>query len=118
MQHAVLADRRWRDDAADPRRASAALTPAIRQESALHAEQVEADAEQDDEEHHPGHGRAHRRVAQLELEPEERAVEERAQQVGAEVGTGQAALDGVDQVEGVEVADEREDGDDADRRAR
>jgi hypothetical protein len=56
------------------------------------------------------------RVAELELEAEEGAVEEGAEDVGREVRPRQRPLAHVDQVEGVEVADEGQDRDDADRR--
>ncbi len=46
---------------------------------------------------------------------EEGAVEEGAHDVGGEVGSGQRALGGVDQVEGVEVADVGQNGHNAHR---
>ena len=50
------------------------------------------------------------------LVAEEGAVEERAENVGGEIRPGQRALDRVDEIEGVEVADEGEDRDQPDGR--
>src|SRR5208282_2443439 len=85
-------------------------------QSALDDEEVEADAGEDDEEHHGRNRRAHGRIAELELIAEEGAVEERAENVGGKIRPGERALDRVDQVEGVEVADKGEDRDQSDRR--
>ena len=59
----------------------------------LDDEQIEADAGQDDEEHHGGDGGAHMGVADLQLETEECPVEEGAENVGGEIRPGQRALD-------------------------
>src|SRR4051812_12891449 len=82
----------------------------------LDGEQVDADAGEDDQEHHRGDGGAHVAIADLQLEAEESSVEEGAENVGRIVGAGQRSLRRIDQVEGVEVADEGKDGDDAYRR--
>lgn len=54
----------------------------------LHEEEIEADADQDDQEHHGGDGGAHVRVTHLQLESEEGAIEERAQDIGRIVRSG------------------------------
>ncbi len=69
---------------------------------------------EDDGEHGGGDGRAHMGVAQLQLEAEEGAIEKGAEDVGREVRSRQRTLGHVDQVEGVEIADEGEDRDDPD----
>src|SRR6188472_856576 len=83
-----------------------AISALAGQQASLDSEQVQAHTEQDDQEHHPRDRCAHHRVAQLELEPEEGSEEEGAEQVAAEVRSGQSALDRVDQVERIEVTDE------------
>src|SRR5690606_13303304 len=72
----------------------------------LDGEEIEADACQDDEEHHGGDCRPHIRIADLQLETEKGAVKERAQNVRREIRARKCALARIDQVEGVEVADE------------
>src|SRR5208282_1604678 len=52
----------------------------------------------------------------LELKAEEGAVEEGAENVGGEVRSGERSFDGIDEIEGVEVGDECQDGDQSDRR--
>src|SRR5689334_18236417 len=76
---------------------------------ALHGEEIEEDADQDDEQHHRGDGRTHGRAAGLELIAEEGAIEEGAENVGRVIRPGLRALHRIDQVEGVEVADEGQD---------
>ena len=49
-----------------------------------------------------GDGRPHMRIAQLQLEAKERAVHERAKNVGREIRARQRALGRIDQVEGIE----------------
>src|ERR1700730_7236688 len=82
----------------------------------LHEEKIEADADKNDEEHHGRDRRAHRRIAELQLVAEEGAVEERAENVGREIGPRERALDRIDQIEGVEIGDEGQHRDQADRR--
>src|SRR3954468_20012276 len=76
-------------------------------EPRLDQEEIDADARKDDEEHHRRERRAHVRVAHLQLVAEEGSVEERAQQIGRKVRAGERALRHVNQIEGVEIADER-----------
>ena len=80
------------------------------------AKHVQQYAGQNNQEHYGGNGRAHRRVAQLELLAKERAIEERAHDVRRVIGPGQRALRGVNQIEGIEIAHVGEDGDDPDSR--
>src|ERR671925_20829 len=75
----------------------------------LHGEEIEAHAGKDDEEHHRSDRCAHVRVAELQLEAEEGAIEESTEDVGREVGAGERALRYIDQVEGVEIAHEGKD---------
>src|SRR5271169_524236 len=82
----------------------------------LDGEEVGEHSPQDDEEHHRGDSGPHIGITELELVPEKGTVEEGAQNVGREVGSGKRSLHGVDQVEGVEIADEGEDRADADGR--
>src|SRR6266568_2467997 len=81
----------------------------------LHEKEIEADADENDEEHHGRNRRAHRRIAELQLVAEESAVEERAENVGREVGPRERALDRIDQIEGIEVGNEGKHRDQADR---
>src|SRR5208282_3664745 len=85
-------------------------------QSALDDEEVEADAGEDDEEHHGRHRRAHGRIAELELISKEGAVEKSAENVGGEIRPGERSLDRVDEVEGVEVAYKGQHGNESDRR--
>src|SRR5436309_14496423 len=82
----------------------------------LHEKEVETDADQNSDEHHGRHRSPHRRIAELQLVAEEGAVEERAENVGREIGPGERALDRIDQVEGVEIGDEGQDRDQANGR--
>src|SRR5260221_5834810 len=82
----------------------------------LHETEIKADADENDEEHHGRDRSAHRRIAELQLVAEEGAVEERAENVGREVGSRERPLDRIDQIEGIEVGDEGQHGDQADRR--
>src|SRR5882724_2060689 len=82
----------------------------------LHEKEIKADAGENDEEHHGRDRRAHRRIAELQLVAEEGAVEERAENVGREIGPRERALDRIDQIEGVEIGNEGQHRDQADRR--
>src|ERR1017187_509471 len=81
----------------------------------LYAKEIDEDDREDDEQHHRRDGRAHGRTARLELVAEEGAVKIRPQNIGAEVRSRDGALDGEDQIEGVEIRDERKDGDNPER---
>src|SRR3954453_16854248 len=82
----------------------------------LHEKEIKADADKNDEEHHGRDRRAHRRIAELQLVAEEGAGEERAEDVGGEIGPRERALDRIDKIKGVEVGDEGQHRDQADRR--
>src|SRR5947208_13237591 len=82
----------------------------------LHEKEVETDADENDEEHHGRNRSPHRWIAELQLVAEEGAVEERAENVGCEVGPRKRALDRIDQIEGIEVGNEGQHRDQADRR--
>src|SRR5882724_13567604 len=82
----------------------------------LHEEEIEADSGENDEKHHGRNRRTHRRVAELQLVAEEGAVEECAENVGREIGPRERALDRIDQIEGVEIGNEGQHRDQADRR--
>src|SRR6202035_3881982 len=78
--------------------------------------EIKADADENDEEHHGRDRRAHCWIAELQLVAEESAVEERAENVGREVGSRECARDRIDQIEGVEIGNEGQHRDQADRR--
>src|SRR5690606_40898007 len=92
-----VAGKWWRGSCLHP---SELIAPQAR----LDEEQIYAHASKDDEEHHGCDRRAHVRIADLELEAEEGAIKERAQDVRGVIGAGQRSLRRVDQVERVEVA--------------
>ncbi len=83
-------------------------------DTALPTKHVEQHTRQDDQEHDSGDGRSHRRVAELKLLPEERAVKQGAHNIRREIRPGVHLLSGIDQVEGVEVPDEGQDADNPD----
>src|SRR6516225_3265054 len=53
----------------------------ITADAPLHEEEIEAEANEDDEEHDGGNRRAHGRIAELELIAKEGAIEKRAENV-------------------------------------
>src|SRR6185437_2334478 len=89
---------------------------AVALNAALDDEEIDHDADQDDDEHESGDGRAHGGIADLELVAEEGAVEERAHDVGGEIRSRERSLHRIDEVEGVEVADEGKDRNETDGR--
>src|SRR3984957_21264431 len=96
--------------------ASRASLERVAPQAALHDKEVKADACEDDEEHDGRHRRPHRRIAELQLVAKESAIEKSAQNVRGEIGPGKRSLDRIDEVEGVEVADEGQNRDEADGR--